>query len=109
MDTKDRVLHMNDHTREAVEKATVWAEKLGKDVVEKLHKGLDYLRTFSGGSEEHWKTHLMLDVPYNEDEPSFIASILRRAEPWKDSDHDEFFFQIGMIYDSHRKEWSFHS
>ena len=109
MDTNDRVLHMNDHTREAVEKTTVWAEKHGELVVDKFRRGLDYLRTFSGGSEEHWKTMLTLDVPFHEDSPSFIATILRRAEPWTDSDHDEFFFQIGMIYDSNAKEWSFHS
>lgn len=109
MDTNNRVLHMNEHTRDAVEKATVWAEKLGKDVVEKLRSGLDYLRTFSGGPEENWMTTLTLDVPFKEDAPSFIGTIFRRPEPTDINQDNEFFFQIGMIYDEKRQEWSFHS
>lgn len=111
MDNNKRILHMNDNTKAAVEKASVWAEKVGKEVVDKLDEGLDYLRRFSGGTEEHWATHLNLDICYDPDRPSFIATVYKRVEGDPD-DHPnglKAYMTIGMIYRPNEEEWSFHS
>jgi hypothetical protein len=112
MDNNKRILHMNDNTKVVVEKTTVWAEKLGKQVVDRLKDGLDYLRTFTGGGEDKWMTRLSLDVPFDPECPSFIATIYQRLEQQNGHDHPDglkAYMTIGMIYRSSSQEWSFHS
>lgn len=111
MDINTRILHMNDNTKVAVENATVWAEKVGKEVVDKLKGGLDYLRTFTGGGEDQWQTHIYTDLGYDPNSPSFIATIYKRIEGDSDDHPDglKHYMTIGMIYRPSSQEWSFHS
>lgn len=100
--TADRVLHMSEETVRYVEK--LHRETAHEGIHDKFMEGLDYLQTYGGGGEKDFKTVLHRDVPFNHDERNLIAHIYSRHDG-----RDHHFMTIGMIWDRHRKNWSFHT
>ena len=109
----DRILHMSDNAAEVMPRIREWAKTEG--IGDKLEKALDYCRTFSGGPEAEWKSHLHTDMFFNEEKPSFTCAVSARCEPVPESSHYEIreglksYMLIGMIWDNSQKDWSFHS
>ena len=99
---QNRILHCSDQCKEHLSNARVWAMTNG--CIQKLEEALDYLRTYSAGPEEEWKTELRLDRPFNKNRFDFIATIYRRNLSVLTP-----FMTIGMIWDERNKEWSMHS
>lgn len=104
---------MSDLTAQHVERVKQWARE--NNLESKFNEGLEYLRTYSGGSERGWKTVLCIDTPCSEHDKSFIAHIYRRVDGdvWGSQvvggERLSHFMTIGMIYSQRYGDWSFHS
>lgn len=113
LQSNDRVLHMSELTAQHVERVKQWARE--NNLESQFTEGLEYLRTYSGGGEQSWKTVLCIDTPYSEHDKSFIAHIYRRVDGGALGSQvvgDEMlshFMTIGMIYSQRYGGWSFHS
>lgn len=113
LQSNDRVLHMSELTARHVERVKQWARE--NNLEEQFTNGLDYLRTYSGGGEQSWKTVLSVDTPHSDGDKSFIAHIYRRvggsllSTQVVDGEKLSHFMTIGMIYSPRYGDWSFHS
>lgn len=104
---------MSDIVQEAMPRIRTWAK--AKGVEDKLDKALEYCRTFSGGPESDWKSHLHADMCFDEKRPSFTCAVCRRVEPVPDArdyatrEGLKHYMTIGMIWHDGDQDWSFHS
>lgn len=107
-EAQNRVLHMSDRCREHLEKARAFSIVHG--IHAKFLEGIEYLRTYSGGPEEDWKSELYLDIPLHQEDWSFMCQISRRI-PSRDGGQESLrgLICIGMIWRKDDKEWTFHS
>lgn len=94
---------MSEQCRDHLDSVRLWA--LVHNKKQELSKALEYLRTYSGGPEVDWQTHLMTDTPFNKEEKNFIAVIKRKGV----DDVFRPYMTIGMIWDEREQNWSFHS
>ena len=108
----NRILHMSDRCREYLDKVRGWCKDEG--IEDKLDKALKYLRTFSMGCEDEWKSELMLDLPHHEESRMFICTVFRRI-PKEGADYSDdvsglrHYMTLGMVWREDEKDWSFHS
>ena len=103
---------MSDKCKDHLVTVRAKAVELGAEA--ELDWVLNYVREYSGGPEEEWKTTIAIDVPFNEDEMNFIATVHRRI-PREDAGYSDeqsglrHFMTMGMIYDKKDKRWYTHS
>lgn len=101
--SSNRVLHLTSMAEKHLANVRIWAEQNGYTT--KLNNALEYVRTFSGGPEEHWLSELHVDTPFNPNEKNFIAAIYKR----KPDGNLIQYMVIGMIWSDYEKNWNFHS